>query len=189
MSKKVKLVIIFACISIFLIVYIFMFISVNFKFPQSTKEIYKIGEEFEYQNIKVKINDAYFVEDKELQKDKEFLDLVNHYYENQSDNIKFVILDMEIQNPDDQENSISLIPFHLESNDFSLQADLPFVMYLNECGMQLELKKNEIKKLKFPVPLSEKFFRKSEWHKVKNRDYYLVYSLYPVKKMIEIDVN
>lgn len=189
MSRKIKLFIILACISVFLIAYIFMFVSVNSKFPQNTKEIYQIGQEFEYQNMKMKINDANFIEAEALQKDKGFLDLVNKYYENQSDNIKFVILDMVIKNTSDKDSSISLIPFHLESNDFSLQADLPFVMYLNECGMQLDLKKDEIKSLKLPVPLSKNFFKESKWNNVKNRDYYLVYSLYPVKKMIKIDLN
>lgn len=189
MSRKIKLFIILACISVFLITYIFMFVSVNSKFPQNTKEIYQMGQEFEYQNTKIKINNAKFIEGEDLQKDKGLLDLVNKYYEKQNDNIKLIVLDMEIKNIADKDNSISLIPFHLESNDFSLQADLPFVMYLNECGMQLDLKKGESKILKFPVPLSKNFFRKSKWNNVKNRDYDLVYSLYPVKKMIKIDLN
>lgn len=189
MSRKIKLFIILACISVFLIIYLFMFVSVNSKFPQNTKEIYQMGQEFEYQNTKIKINNANFIKSEDLQEDKGFLDLINKYYENQSDDIKFIVLDMEIKNIADKDNSISLIPFHLESNDFSLQADLPFIMYLNECGMQLNLKKDESKTLKFPVPLSKNFFKQSKWKNVKNRDYYLVHSLYPVKKMIKIDFN
>ena len=55
-----------------------------------------------------------------------------------------------ISNTTDDEITVDLTAFHIESGAFSLQFYYPLVMYYNDCGMYIKLSKGEQKTLLHP---------------------------------------
>jgi len=89
-------------------------------------------------------------------------------------------------NPGKQALNIDLTAFHLETGAFSLQFYLPLMKFFNETGMYITLGAGEEKEFKMPVPIVSINFLDYDFNKIENRDYFLVYSLYPEKNMVSI---
>lgn len=94
-----------------------------------------------------------------------------------------------ISNTTDDEITVDLTAFHIESGAFSLQFYYPLVMYYNDCGMYIKLSKGEQKTFIAPVPISSEQFLNYDSTDIRNRTYYLVSSLYPQKIMSEVKFN
>ena len=164
-----------------------MFSSINTKFPQNTRKIYKSNESFLYQNASLTVKKAEFLSSNEIIRDKDLLgSLEGSYSKPDASDLKLIIVNIELFNSTDDEIEVDLTTLHIESNDFSSQFDMIPMMYLNDCGMYINLKANERKFLKMPVPICESFFSKKAWKNLTNRQYYIVSTLYPQKTMTEI---
>jgi hypothetical protein len=188
-SRIKKLAILLTAVA-FVCVYLYMFFSVNAKYPQNTKTVYGFGETFNHRGVDLKITKAEFFEGAELNKDNDFKDAMYiSQDEDTTDEYKLIILDVDFYNTNDKAIRFDLTTLHVESNDFSMQFYYPLMLYYNGSGMYLELMPGEHKSLRLPLPIANTFFLDSAWKNVKNRDFYLVYSLYPVKNMAEIKFN
>ncbi len=121
-------------------------------------------------------------------------DDLSEYLEENSDYLKSEDLNLGlikiiISNTTDDEITVDLTAFHIESGAFSLQFYYPLVMYYNDCGMYIKLSKGEQKTFIAPVPISSEQFLNYDSTDIRNRTYYLVSSLYPQKIMSEVKFN
>jgi len=185
--KRIRIIVILFAVIAFMAAYIFMFCSVNAAFPQNKRVIYSFGETFTAQGAEFKITNAVLLSKSEIEKDKELTGILerNSGFSSVPD-LNLALIDITAVNPGQEELDIDLTSFHLESGAFSLQFYYPLVLYFNDGGMYISLSKYEEKKLKMPVPVAGVHFLDYNYKKVKNRDYFLVYSLYPEKKMAAI---
>ena len=121
-------------------------------------------------------------------------DDLSEYLEENSDYLKSEDLNLGlikiiISNTTDDEITVDLTAFHIESGAFSLQFYYPLVMYYNDCGMYIKLSKGEQITFIAPVPISSEQFLNYDSTDIRNRTYYLVSSLYPQKIMSEVKFN
>lgn len=179
-NKKTFIIIIICC---FVGLFSVMFYSVNSRFPQGKQVIHKKDSAFLYQNIEFKVTGFSFLNGKDIKNNKELMKAFN---EPSTSDFKLLLTDVNLHNPTNKDVKVDLTAFHVESNDFSLQLYFPAMIYYNNCGMYVDLKSGERKTLKLPVPLSRSYFTSKAYKTVENRNYYLVYSLYPSKNMIKI---
>lgn len=185
-KKTAKLTLIVSGVALFLLAYISMLCSINAKYPQNKRILHRYGESFSYQGAEVKITNAEFLEKDKIIHNKEIMTALDNPDKSSSEDIKMALVSVDLFNPGKQTIKIDLTAFHLESNDFSLQFYYPLMIYYNHCGMYAELNSGQHVILKLPVPLFKEYFVDSNWDNIKNREYYLVSSLYPEKNMAEI---
>lgn len=190
--KKVKISkrkIIITVISVCLVcVYAYQFISINSTFPQNKKVAYNTNDKVTYyQNTAIKVLNSQIIDKESILKDSGLKKEMEHYY-NDNDNYKLINVEIEISNLNNEDAQVSLEHLHLESVSWSLQPFLPVVLYYNNFGVNISLKGNETKKITLSYPLSENMFSEGGWYKLEQREYYLVYSLYPEKKMVKINL-
>ena len=91
-----------------------------------------------------------------------------------SEDLNLGLIKIIISNTTDDEITVDLTAFHIESGAFSLQFYYPLVMYYNDCGMYIKLSKGEQKTFIAPVPISSEQFLNYDSTDIRNRTYYLV---------------
>lgn len=192
MRKKnnLKVIVTLLIVTVLCICGVIRFFSINSKYPQNEKVVYKMGDSFVCQNAKFTITDTYMLTRMDIMND----DDLSEYLEENSDYLKSEDLNLGlikiiISNTTDDEITVDLTAFHIESGAFSLQFYYPLVMYYNDCGMYIKLSKCEQKTFIAPVPISSEQFLNYDSTDIRNRTYYLVSSLYPQKIMSEVKFN
>ena len=171
---------------ILVLAYVGTYYSVNTQYPQNTRIIHKSNESFLYNNVTVTVKNTVFVEREEFINNKDIMEALGESSDYPEDVSDLIVVEMEFFNETTDDIQVDLTGLHLESNDFSLQFYYPLMLYYNNSGMYLELKKGERKILKMPVPISKSYFTSSAWSGVRERDYYVVSSLYPEKVMTKV---
>lgn len=184
-NKKAKIIISTALVISLIIAYSFMYSNINSLYPQNEKVIYNQNEIFEIQGANARIISSKFINKDEILNDKVLTEALNSNsdYMNEDD-FYLALIDMELENVTNNPVTVDLTAFHLESGSFSLQGYYPLMLYYNEYGMYVELKNQETKKLKFVVPISPSQFNNQYSNSILNKEYFLVYSLYPQKLMV-----
>ena len=140
-----------------------------------------MGDSFVCQNAKFTITDTYMLKRMDIMND----DDLSEYLEENSDYLKSEDLNLGlikiiISNTTDDEITVDLTAFHIESGAFSLQFYYP---------LDIKLSKGEQKTFIAPVPISSEQFPNYDYTDIRNRTYYLVSSLYPQKIMSEVKFN
>ncbi len=187
---SVRFIAVVITVTIAVCIYIAMVCHVNATYPQNKKTIASLGQALDFQGAQLSVSGAELLDGDSFVNNEEIANALNLDVSRRNpDNHKLVILNAVVSNPGNTTIMLDLTCCHLESNDFSLQLYFPLMLYYNDCGMYVELTAGEQKSLKLPVPLEPEYFTTSAWPNVKNRDYFLVYSLYPEKKMVEIKIT
>ena len=189
-KNNLKVFVTLIIVTVLCICGVIRFFSINSKYPQNEKVVYKMGDSFVCQNAKFTITDTYMLKRMDIMND----DDLSEYLEENSDYLKSEDLNLGlikiiISNTTDDEITVDLTAFHIESGAFSLQFYYPLVMYYNDCGMYIKLSKGEQKTFIAPVPISSEQFLNYDSTDIRNRTYYLVSSLYPQKIMSEVKFN
>lgn len=153
MRKKnnLKVIVTLLIVTVLCICGVIRFFSINSKYPQNEKVVYKMGDSFVCQNAKFTITDTYMLKRMDIMND----DDLSEYLEENSDYLKSEDLNLGlikiiISNTTDDEITVDLTAFHIESGAFSLQFYYPLVMYYNDCGMYIKLSKVNKKRLLHP---------------------------------------
>ncbi len=194
-SNKVKKIIVLLLVICVTLTYFIMFYNVNALYPQNKRTVYEFGDMFAAQNAEFKAIDSDFLTKDDIKNDKElteFLEDNTDYFKSDyySDiDLNLALIEIAVKNPTQEAMDIDLTAFHLESGAFSLQFYFPLMLYYNDFGMYINLNGGEEKVIKVPVPVSSVQFLNYNANEIKNKKYYLVYSLYPEKLMAEIKFN
>ena len=152
MRKKnnLKVIVTLLIVTVLCICGVIRFFSINSQYPQNEKVVYKMGDSFVCQNAKFTITDYL-----------------------KSEDLNLGLIKIIISNTTDDEITVDLTAFHIESGAFSLQFYYPLVMYYNDCGMYIKLSKGEQKTFIAPVPISSEQFLNYDSTDIRNRTYFL----------------
>ena len=95
-----------------------------------------------------------------------------------------------VRNSGTEAIEVSPLQLSAESRGWSNVADREFLSYLSEDdeGWSIQLSAGEEKEFCYPYLMVQQNFRKSEWEKVYEKEYWMTLSLYPEKKMIPIEI-
>lgn len=183
-KKHIKLAVIIS-ICVIAVLYVSSYLYINSVFPEGETVIYKQGEMLSYLGADVVIDDAEFIQKQEIEKSPELMDIMAVEKDEEMD-YKIAVVDITVTNNTDSTLKLSLEYLNLCSIEWAAVIDLETMYYYNGAGVGVELKKGESKQLKLPYSLMELHFSDNTWEQVQDRDYYMVYSLYPVKNMGEV---
>lgn len=185
--SKVKMVIASILVVSLVLTYFIMFLNINSLYPQNKRTVFEFGKTFVTQNAEFTIIGSDLLKKDDIVKDAQLTELLenNSGYLSEKD-LNLALVDMVIKNPTKETIYLDLTAFHFESGAFSLQFYYPLMIYYNDCGMYIELSEEEEKTLRIPIPISAGQFLNYDIEDIKNRNYYLVCSLYPEKIMAEV---
>lgn len=184
-KKRVFLILLIVLVGAFC----WSYFTVNAEFPPSKKIIHPFGEKISYKNTEFQVKGTEILDYSQFSQNKELIRALQGPNPEGEDvqNTKIVLITAEFYNPTDSPLKLDLASFWLEAGNFSSQCDYPLMFYYNQIGMTLELDKKEKRILKLPVPLKRVFFTGSDWKTAQDREFSLVYTLYPEKNIIEIE--
>ncbi|MBE6805453.1 MAG: hypothetical protein E7526_02860 [Ruminococcaceae bacterium] len=186
-SKKISIIFI---VVLLLVVYVFAVCNVNAKYKPALQETYEFGEMFQIESVQMKMTKAVFMREDEMPDDEAFNKSIKHLLDYRETKIPYLILmEMDIINTSEKNVRVDLTNLHLESGAFSLQPYYELMVYYNQCGMYVDLEPGENKTLKLPVPILKIYFPESDWRSIENREFSLVFSLYPKKQIAKISFS
>lgn len=186
-NKKIKITVILVIVLAFVSTYAVMFFSVNAKFPQNKKQIYKVGQSFSVQGAQVTLLKSHWISNKEIKADAELTDYIEQLEKTSlSDERSLFLVDLKIKNPTKKDINLDLTAFHIESGSFSEQFDYLLSAYFNNSGVYLKLKSGEEKTVSMPIEISNLMFIYYDYQSIKSQKFYMVCSLYPEKIMCEV---
>ncbi|MDD5796497.1 MAG: hypothetical protein PUD24_06150 [Oscillospiraceae bacterium] len=149
--------------------------------------MYSMNEPVDFQGSQAIFTSGKIIYPDEIKKNEELKESVETFVTTDIDNMKIFVVNCTLCNQTEGVLSIDLTSVHLESNEFSLAAFMPLFRNFNDDAMQIELQPNEIKTLTLPIPVNKISFSEKKWKILEERDFYMVDSLYPIKKMVRID--
>lgn len=189
-KSKAKMIVALVLTVCFVLTYFIMFFHVNNLYPQNKRMVYKVGNSFVAQNAEFTVKSAEFLERADIDKNSDLVETLKNSSDYLSEQeLNLAIVEMIVKNPTNEKITLDLTAFHLESGAFSLQFYYPLMQYYNECGMYVELDGSEEKIIKAPIPITGNHFLNYDINNIKNRDYYIVCSLYTEKIMAEVKFN
>ncbi len=186
-SKKTLIIFI---IALLVAMYVFAVYSVNAKYKPAKQEIYEFGEPFEIDSVQMEMTKAIIIRENEMPDNEAFNEAIKHLLDFRETKIPYLILiEMDVINTSETDTRVDLTNLHLESGAFSLQPYYELMVYYNQCGMYVHLKPGESKTLKLPVPILKIYFPEKAWRYIENREFSLVFSLYPKKQIAKINFS
>lgn len=161
----------------------------NKEFPQTKEIVYNNNEwvtaEVLGKNIEVKVQDGYFMEEQEIRDSGKVPE--EAFF---TTDIRLLWIRFSVRNSGTEAIEVSPLQLSAESRGWSNVADREFLSYLSEDdeGWSIQLSAGEEKEFCYPYLMVQQNFRKSEWEKVYEKEYWMTLSLYPEKKMIPIEI-
>ncbi len=126
MRKKnnLKVIVTLLIVTVLCICGVIRFFSINSKYPQNEKVVYKMGDSFVCQNAKFTITDTYMLKRMDIMND----DDLSEYLEENSDYLKSEDLNLGlikiiISNTTDDEITVDLTAFHIESGAVPISSE------------------------------------------------------------------
>lgn len=187
MKKHLRLKAFFSLLSAVCLVgtYLIMFYNVNNKYLQNTRVIIEENEPFAVQNAQVTVTKVGMFDKNDVKKYDDVAQCLTEDDYMSEENFNLVLIDVSAKNTTDKKIKLDLTSFHLESGAYSSQFYYPLFFYYNYTNT--EIKSNEEKTFTLPYLITKYDFLDYDWEKVKNREYYLVSSLYPQKTMFKVN--
>ena len=176
-------------------VYIFLFIAIAFfgmcgwriavlnqKYPPPKVERYRVGETAHYNGMDIDIQESYFLSEQDI--DKYFSKFTSQGYQ-----AKCLAVQARFSNNGTENVMLDLSQFRLVSGGWSnginfnvhQQYNNPEAVYL-----MLELAPGEEYTTILTYSMLDSHFEPGDWESVEDRQYTLVLSLYPIKRVIEL---
>lgn len=183
MRKKILLGIgMFVCLLSLVRIYM-----LNIQYPQSKETVVTTGEVLKLDSYDVKMiswewNDSSIL--KKIAPDYSIMtDEDGNDYPEEKEKVAFAKL--QITKTTDKDEGFDITTISLESGGWNNQWDAILYEELNgEESLYLDMKKGECKEITIPVVLFDFQFHYKDWQEVNQRKFYIVFSNYPVKRMI-----
>lgn len=184
MKKKGKALLIIFISIILIAAWSVAFYSVNAKYPQLDAENHTMEETVEYSGFEIKVHSVKWIE-------KDELDALGCFeadpYGKEID-IKGLFVDMSITNISDSEKNFPFYDFYCAGKGWSNGVAMDWLTCIeSDEPISKPVEPGETIHITLPYSLYDIQFRKSTWTRVEDMDYYLVYSLYPVKKTLSLN--
>lgn len=181
MNRKTKRYIAIFVGAVLFVGSLFLFIRINLKYKNPTIEEASLNEAVRYNGYEFVVQSGYFLNDDEL------LEVWGDDLNNYSDAEAYMVT-IDITKVDADADYISLGNFELLSETYRQGPDLLVFRALNDHLSKLfnELDQGETQTYIFPYMLVKEQFSNSQWKKIKERQYNIVFTLYPIMKMVRI---
>ncbi len=181
--KKVKYrfnIILLIGILIFTTLFIIRFRYINNKYPQPITEEYNLNEIVNCGGCEIVVQECQWLSDKEIRD----LDIGK---DNLSDEeTKAILVKVKVKNTSNEEKNIEAYLFEAESLDWHNGLNLGIATAINgeNSSLNLNLAPNEEVTRILAYSMVSPQYNSDEWAHVKEREFKLVMSLYPVKKEV-----
>lgn len=163
---------------------VFAIIQVNTRFPQAVILSTKLGDDMELDGLKIKATSFEAVRFESLKSDESLYNVVLGYTSAEVDVLKACLT---IKNESDKEAELPLYDVTFQSNDWANAVNFGlFKFYNGDRSLTVKLQAGESTDVVLPVLLHKQQFSSNAWSKIDNRNFQLVFSLYPQKKIIEL---
>lgn len=184
-NKKIIKISIAVFVLALVIAYITAFISVNTKYPPNKTVEHNQGSVNTYLGSEFKIKDAYILNREQINNNEAFKEVCDHYFSENGYCLIYCVT-ADFHNVSDEKITVPLENIWLVSGAFSLQIFLQLSEVVNGFGVQLNLNPYETKEVVLTYAISDAALDHNGIDQLLDRDYTLVYSLYPDKNTIPI---
>lgn len=157
--------------------------SINHQFPQSKVMKTKMGEEQEFQKgVTIRVDKRAILSDKAADEIFKKVGFKPDF------DIKVMEVTVTLDNKSQKNETLHMSDMYLESTGASngLSKSISDVSDGYYAGLTQELKPGESRQIILPYEILSNQFSKSQWKKIKERDFRLTYSAYPVKRELEL---
>ena len=184
--RRRKLIAVIA-ILLFVAIGILLTIRINLKYPKAEELIYQMDEEVPYgDDIYVHIDNVRFLSEEEKAQ--------IHSFETESGfNFKSMVVTLSVTNKGTDERSAELYPMMLVTGAFANASEQFAFQKLNENSecktLRPTLKPGEVVTVQMPFLLYDSHFFPDDWEQVKEREFKLVFNLYPQKESIKLSLS
>lgn len=186
-SKKSLCLRIFLCFIVvcLAVMSVFQIIRVNTQFPQTSIICANIGESLQLDQLHVKATSFEMVPYKSISNDCSLKSLVDQIEDGEVNLIKASIV---IENDTDLSVEFPLYDVIFQSIDWANAINLDTFKYFNDNrSLLVEMKPKESLKLILPCLIHQIQFSDKDWKEVQERNFQLVFSLYPQKRIIALN--
>ena len=183
--RRRKLIAVIAIL--FVAIGILLTIRINLKYPKAEELIYQMDEEVPYgDDIYVHIDNVRFLSEEEKAQ--------IHSFETESGfNFKSMVVTLSVTNKGTDERSAELYPMMLVTGAFANASEQFAFQKLNENSecktLRPTLKPGEVVTVQMPFLLYDSHFFPDDWEQVKEREFKLVFNLYPQKESIKLSLS
>ena len=176
-----------SAVLLFLVIVSVLSIRINSIYPQGEEIIYGVNEDIPYgDDVYIRVNEARFLSEEE----KEEI----HPDEYQRGVIfESLVASVTVKNIGTEERTPELYPIMVESGVFANGCELFAMWRINENWENQTplstLKPGEEVTVLMPFLMAEIRFQSDDWEQVKEREFKLVFNLYPQKKSILLSID
>ncbi len=160
----------------------------NKKYPNPIEEPYIIGETITDEIFSVTLNRMEIIDGNELAKrcPEEIVGYHSDGTPYQGNEIRVLLAEISVEKLKNVTDTFDFSVFMCESNAFGNGVNPSIFMKLNP-GVSIQREQinyKEARKVTLPFTMIQEQFRyKKQWERIEEREFFVVYSLYPVKKM------
>ena len=186
MKKSRTKTLIVAVSLIAFLVYLVLVIGINLKYPKAQLEEKQLGEAMTADDFEITAIDVSFMSQ------EDFSDIYA-FEKEMFKEAECIMVTVNIKNMSEEKQRVTLEGFTLTSQAWTTCTAPDKYMVVNEKwnseqyqSGSIYIESGEERTLILPFLLVKKGFRQKQWEHVKERNYELVLSLYPVKKQIKL---
>jgi len=184
---KIKRKFLFLCVALMIAcLYRIQFNNINHKYPPAQLISYAKDQTVSYDGFSLKVLSTEFFNENDLKKNNKEL-YENIYIENEE--IKAIVVDIQITNNNKQNAEIDISDAWLQSNYWVNGIVMNAFVAINPAGTSLhpKLKSGETVRLKLPYTMIPAHFKEMDWNNVQNRKYDLILTFYPIKRALALN--
>ena len=176
-------IILLCCIPVVVILFFIQYYTINHKYPQYKSVLYEKSSTVSYNGFKINVTGAKILNDSEIKKwNHSFYDSIKI----DGQTMETVIVNIQIKNTTSSKAVYDVSSICLESNYWSNGIVLNGFLALNSSNdsMRPVLNPREVLSLQLPYTMIPTQFKKVDWSEVKHRQFNLVLSFYPIKRVV-----
>ncbi len=160
-------------------------VQLNNKYPPATLEKYQLNEKLDYAGVEFMVTDFQLVNEEDIPA------ITPIDGDESLGEKKYMIITAKISNQSNKIKEVDLTPIKLESVAFTNAIDMGALIQMSSGKPTLHptLYPNEEIEMQLPFAMSEVMFTEEDWKNINERDFQVVFSLYPVKKVVELKKN
>lgn len=167
-------------------IFVYNFISINTKYPDRREEYYSIGDTFIYNDVSITVNDCTLFDSDEFEtqilKGKK-----SSIWGNDLGPWKELLLIIRLENLRNEVCVFDCSSLLIQSGSWWNGLDSLTFMELNGVESSLvQIQPRNSCDLYFPVNLLEMQFRTNDWLNLKDREFELIGSVYPVTQVVKM---
>ncbi len=186
MRRKRKIIIVTAAICLLLgVLWVVRYRSLNHLIPNPEMTKFGIGESVNMGGVSFTLQQVEMLNGNEIKKVAPNVDIVTNAdgtaYDREK--IRAVFFHVQIEKTGSDNESIDFTKISAESGAWGNGINAQLFMVLNP-GVSIEknvLEKNEIEEIILPFSMADTMFKKDDWKKIDEREFGVVFQLYPEK--------